>query len=131
MAEAVPNANGAATAFKSASDAPTKQGHLPLPDNEKGDASPHSSNASTQLKPGSDTALHSEPDGDDQPGQVRAVTGIKWFMTVSCILSSTFLYALDQTVVADVEPKIVERFGEIQKLPWLANGETNDLTETG
>ncbi len=129
MAEAVPNANGAATAFKSASDAPTKQGHLPPPDNEKGDAFPDSSNASSQLKPGgSDTALHSEPDGDeanekvppgDQPGQVRAVTGVKWFMTVSSILSSTFLYALDQTVVADVEPKIVERFGEIQKLPWL------------
>lgn len=128
MAEAVPNTNGAATAFKSASDAPTKQGYLPQPDNEKGDAFPDSSNASTQLKPGSDTALHSEPDGDeanekappgDQPGQVRAVTGIKWFMTVSSILSSTFLYALDQTVVADIEPKIVERFGEIQKLPWL------------
>ncbi len=128
MTEAVPNVNGAATAFKSASDALTKQGHLPPLDNEKGDVSPHSSNASTQLKPGSDTALHSEPDGDeanekappgDQPGQVRAVTGIKWFLTVSSILSSTFLYALDQTVVADVEPKIVERFGEIQKLPWL------------
>ena len=128
MAEAVPNANGAATAFKSASDAPTKQGHRPPSDNEKGDAFPQSSNASTQLKLGSDTALYSEPHGDetnekappgDQPGQVRAVTGIKWFMTVSSILSSTFLYALDQTVVADVEPKIVERFGEIQKLPWL------------
>ena len=128
MAEAVPNANGAATAVKSASDAPTKQGHLPPPDNEKGEAFPDSSNTSTQLKSGSDTALHSEPDGDeanekappgDQPGQVRAVTGIKWFMTVSSILSSTFLYSLDQTVVADVEPKIVERFGEIQKLPWL------------
>lgn len=130
MVEAVPNANGAATAFKSASasDAPTKQGHLPPADNEKGDAFPHSSSASTQLKPGSDTALHSEPDSDeanekappgDQPGQGRAVTGFKWFMTVSSILSSTFLYALDQTVVADVEPKIVERFGEIQKLPWL------------
>ena len=129
MAEALPNANGAPTAFKSASDAPTtKQGHLPPPENEKSDAFPDSSNASTQLKTGSDSALHSEPDGDeanekappgDQPGQVRAVTGIKWFMTVSSILSSTFLYALDQTVVADVEPKIVERFGEIQKLPWL------------
>ena len=129
-AEAVPNANGAAftTAFKSASDAPTKQGHLPPLHNQNGDAFGHASNASTQSKPGSDTALHSEPDGHDAnekappgdpPKQVRAVTGIKWFMTVSSILSSSFLYALDQTVVADVEPKIVERFGEIQKLPWL------------
>ncbi len=130
MAEAVPNANGAAytTAFKSASDAPTTQGHLPSLDNQNGDAFPHASNASTKSKPGSDTALHSEPDGHeanekalpgDQPRQVRAVTGFKWFLAVSSILSSTFLYALDQTVVADVEPKIVERFGEIQKLPWL------------
>ena len=125
MAEAMPNA---ATASKSTSDAPTKQGHLPPSDNEKGDTFPDSSNASTQLKSGSDTALHSKPDGNEanekappgsQPGQGRAVTGIKWFLTVFSILSSTFLYALDQTVVADIEPKIVERFGEIQKLPWL------------
>ena len=145
MAEAVPNQNTTATAFNPTSNAQTEHGHplpdaahdLHLTDNEKSEAFPGSSNASTLLKPGSDAAsnnspkLNAEPDGDvanekvplgDQPEQVRKITGIKWLLVVISILSSTFLFALDNTVVADVEPKIVDRFGEIQKLPWLPIG---------
>ena len=135
MAEAVPNTN-------LASNAQTEYGHpladaardLPPTDNEKSEAFPDSSNASSQLKPGSDAASNSppnldiDPDGDvanekappgDQSEQVRKITGLKWVVVVLSILSSTFLFALDNTVVADVEPKIVDRFGQIQKLPWL------------
>ena len=142
MAEAPPNTNIAATTFNPASNAQTGYGHplpdaahdLPPIDNEKSEAFPDSSNASTQLKPGSDAVsdgsqkLNIEPDGDvanekalpgDRPELVRKITGIRWFLVVISILSSTFLFALDNTVVADVEPKIVERFGQIQKLPWL------------
>lgn len=137
MAEAPPNTNIAATAFNPASNAQTEHGRplpdaahdLPPTDNEKNEAFPDSSNASTQLKPGSDVAsINIEPDGDvayekappgHQSEQVRKITGIKWVLVVLSILSSTFLFALDNTVVADVEPKIVERFGQIQKLPWL------------
>ena len=137
MAEAPPNTNIAATAFNPASNAQTEHGRplpdaahdLPPTDNEKNEAFPDSSNASTQPKPGSDVAsINIEPDGDvayekappgHQSEQVRKITGIKWVLVVLSILSSTFLFALDNTVVADVEPKIVERFGQIQKLPWL------------
>lgn len=35
------------------------------------------------------------------------------------VLSSTFLFALDNTIVADVQSPIVERFGEVGKLSWL------------
>lgn len=137
MAEAPPNTNIAATAFNPASNAQTEHGRplpdaahdLPPTDNEKNEAFPDSSNASTQLKPGSDVAsINIEPDGHvahekappgHQSEQVRKITGIKWVLVVLSILSSTFLFALDNTVVADVEPKIVERFGQIQKLPWL------------
>ena len=137
MAEAVPNTTVAATALGPASNPQTEHGH-PLPDaahdfpptdTEKGEAFQESSNASTQLKPDSDAASNVEPDGDaaaqekavtgDQPEPVRKTTGIKWILVVLSILSSTFLFALDNTVVADVEPKIVDRFGQIQKLPWL------------
>lgn len=143
MAEAVPNTNLAATAFNPASNPATEHGH-PLPDaahdlappmNEKGDGFPVSSNASTLLKPGSDAASDLTPKngtplegdlvdekalpGDTPPEQVRKITGIRWILVVIAILSSTFLFALDNTVVADVQPAIVERFGEIQKLPWL------------
>ena len=50
----------------------------------------------------------------------RDVHGIVWALVVVSILSSTFLFALDNTIVADVQPAIVERFGSISKLPWLS-----------
>jgi hypothetical protein len=49
----------------------------------------------------------------------RNVTGAKWVLVVGSILSSIFLFALDNTVVADVQPKIIARFSSIEKLPWL------------
>ncbi|KAL8782246.1 MAG: hypothetical protein Q9213_005549 [Squamulea squamosa] len=110
MAEPVPNIN------------PDTAHELFPVDKEGSEAIPDSSNASTQLKPDSDAtsdnANEKAPPGE-QPEQVRKITGIKWVLVVVSILSSTFLYALDNTVVADVQPKIVDRFGEIQKLPWL------------
>lgn len=107
MAEAVPNIHEKSEAFPDSSNA---------------------SNASTELRPGSDAASNNPPDGHvvnekAPPGhrseQVRNITGIKWVLVVTSILSSTFLFALDNTVVADVQPKIVDRFGQIEKLPWL------------
>lgn len=35
------------------------------------------------------------------------------------ILSSTFLFALDNTIVADMQSPIIEQFGEVGKLSWL------------
>lgn len=50
----------------------------------------------------------------------RNVTGVAWILVVLSILISTFLFALDNTIVADIQPAIVERFGAINKLPWLS-----------
>jgi len=49
----------------------------------------------------------------------RAVTGWRWALAVSAILSSLFLFALDNTIVADIQPAIVEAFDNIGKLSWL------------
>jgi len=49
-----------------------------------------------------------EPVGEQKPP--RDVHGIAWALVVLSILSSTFLFALDNTIVADVQPAIVERF---------------------
>ena len=139
MAEPVPNVSTAMKSFNVASNAQTEHGYplgdpahnLPPSDGEKSGAFPDSSRASTQLNSGSDGAADQDPDGavadekaspGGRPEQVRRITGIRWILVVISILSSTFLYALDNTVVADVQPKIVDRFGEIQKLPWLAIG---------
>lgn len=59
-----------------------------------------------------------EPVGEQKPP--RDVHGIAWVLVVVSILSSTFLFALDNTIVADVQPAIVERFDSITKLPWLS-----------
>ncbi|KAI9891417.1 MAG: hypothetical protein M1814_002736 [Vezdaea aestivalis] len=50
----------------------------------------------------------------------RPSNPIAWSLVVLSILSSTFLFALDNTVVADVQPAIVNRFQSIDKLPWLS-----------
>ncbi|KAJ5786450.1 major facilitator superfamily transporter [Penicillium pulvis] len=42
-----------------------------------------------------------------------------WLLIVMTILSSTFLFSLDNTIVADVQSPIIEKFGEVGKLSWL------------
>ncbi|KAH0548215.1 hypothetical protein GP486_008069 [Trichoglossum hirsutum] len=76
--------------------------------------------ASTSVS-GVDTLVEkSQPHGDKAEEPPRTVKGFTWALVVLAILSSTFLFALDNTVVADVQPTIVERFGDIGKLPWLS-----------
>ncbi|KAL8857756.1 MAG: hypothetical protein Q9178_005656 [Gyalolechia marmorata] len=64
-----------------------------------------------------------DSDGGSTPVEkttpARDVHGWKWSIVVASILSSTFLFSLDNTIVADVQPAIYHRFGEIDTLPWL------------
>ncbi|KAK4175928.1 putative multidrug efflux system protein [Triangularia setosa] len=52
----------------------------------------------------------------------RDIHGFKWISVVIAILSSIFLYSLDNTVVADITPAAVNAFGDSLKLPWLSVG---------
>jgi MFS family permease len=52
----------------------------------------------------------------------RDVHGVRWFLVVIAILSSVFLFSLDNTVVADIQPAIVLEFDDVSKLPWLTGG---------
>ncbi|KAI9805868.1 MAG: hypothetical protein M1825_000482 [Sarcosagium campestre] len=68
-----------------------------------------------------DAGVAEKADGTPVPEESpRKVHGFLWGLTVVSILSSTFLFALDNTIVADIQPKIIERFGDIGKLPWLS-----------
>jgi MFS family permease len=49
-------------------------------------------------------------------------TGFRWFLIVVSILVGLFLFALDNTIVADVQPAIVEDFQSVDKISWLATG---------
>jgi hypothetical protein len=59
-------------------------------------------------------------DSSNEAKTERKVTGVKWAIVMVSLLSSTFLYALDNTVMANVRPSIVETFNRIDFLPWLS-----------
>ncbi|KAI0205252.1 putative efflux pump antibiotic resistance protein [Astrocystis sublimbata] len=61
-----------------------------------------------------------QPDINDTPNKSRKLTGISWFIAMFAIISSTFLYALDNTVLANVRPSIIETFGHIDLLTWVS-----------
>ncbi|KAK0114836.1 hypothetical protein ONS96_013319 [Cadophora gregata f. sp. sojae] len=67
-----------------------------------------------------------ESDGEVQQTQLppRTVNGISWVLVVFAMLGSTFLYALDGTIVADVGPHIITTLGGLEKMPWLGTAFT-------
>ncbi|KAI4157767.1 MAG: hypothetical protein L6R39_000598 [Caloplaca ligustica] len=56
------------------------------------------------------------------PATARSVHGIAWFLVVLSTLSSIFLYSLDNTIVADIIPVIVNDFQDVGELAWLSVG---------
>jgi MFS family permease len=50
----------------------------------------------------------------------RDINGSQWVLVVCSILSSTFLFALDNTVVAGIQPVIGTHFNAVGKLNWLS-----------
>ncbi|KAF6815309.1 hypothetical protein CSOJ01_03572 [Colletotrichum sojae] len=53
---------------------------------------------------------------DDPP---RTIHGVKWFLVICALLSALFLYALDNTVVANVQGKVVQTYHRVDLVPWL------------
>lgn len=45
-----------------------------------------------------------------------SLRGISWFIVVVAVLSPTFLYALDNTIMAKVVPSIIDTFGRVNIL---------------
>lgn len=60
------------------------------------------------------------PDSAETGSFQREIHGIKWVLDVAAFLSCVFLFALDTTVVADIQPNIIASLGDFQKFPWLA-----------
>lgn len=64
--------------------------------------------------------LEGSPQANREPlTRPRNVSGPLWGLVVLSILSSTFLFSLDNTIVADIQPAIVRQFNSIDKLSWL------------
>ncbi|KUI58624.1 hypothetical protein VP1G_05885 [Cytospora mali] len=65
---------------------------------------------------------------DEQPP--RDIDGWKWWCAMTAILLSIFLYALDNTIVADIQATIIEDLGGLDKLSWLSVGFLLSATAT-
>ena len=50
----------------------------------------------------------------------RDINGLQWTLVVSLILSSTFLFAVDNTIIAGIQPVIGTHFNAVGKLNWLS-----------
>ncbi|KAL6234374.1 hypothetical protein BDW75DRAFT_241187 [Aspergillus navahoensis] len=50
------------------------------------------------------------------------MSGWRRVIIAIAINTGSFLYGLDNTIVADIQGSVVERFGQIEKLSWLGSG---------
>lgn len=75
----------------------------------------------TSTLPRSDCDNEKRPADTTYKETVRKITGWRWALIVTAILSSTFLFALDNTIVADVQPVIVVEFNSLSKIAWLSS----------
>ncbi|KAI0442994.1 major facilitator superfamily transporter [Xylaria telfairii] len=73
-------------------------------------------NSEKEIEHGSENVvLSSQPKG-------RQVRGLKWFVLLCSIYSSMFIFALDNTITANLIPVISNEFHSVDLLPWLSVG---------
>lgn len=87
--------------------------HPPLKDDENHDYIPNALNVtkSDPEKQAIETKAEPAP---------REISGFKWALVAAAIYSSQFLFALDNTIVANIQPVIVEHFNSVAKLSWIS-----------
>lgn len=69
---------------------------------------------------GTRQAPPAEAPNESAPPPPRNVGGISWVMIISAILSSAFLFAIDNTITADIQSAIVRTYDDTSKLPWIS-----------
>ncbi|OHE97147.1 major facilitator superfamily transporter [Colletotrichum orchidophilum] len=52
----------------------------------------------------------------------RDIHGWKWAVAYAAMLSTTLLFALDNTIVANIQPAIINDFGHLELLSWIGTG---------
>ena len=48
-----------------------------------------------------------------------SLTSLRWVVLCSSMLVAIMQAALDSTITADLQPAIINTFGEISKFPWI------------
>ncbi|PVI01514.1 putative efflux pump antibiotic resistance protein [Periconia macrospinosa] len=59
-------------------------------------------------------------ESQQEPHAERKLQGLSWVIVIMAVFSPTFLYALDNTIMANVRPSVVETFGKLETLTWLS-----------
>ena len=60
-----------------------------------------------------------ENDLSQRPSRSPSLSSFSWFILCSSMLLAELQAALDSTITANLQPTIIETFGEIVKLPWV------------
>jgi hypothetical protein len=76
-----------------------------------------------------DEPFGNEDDNVDRVDVKRKITGLSWAIVVVALISSTVLYALDNTVLATVRPSMIKTLGRIDLLGWISAA--YPMTEVG
>ncbi|KAM0666124.1 hypothetical protein ACQRIU_003979 [Beauveria bassiana] len=56
----------------------------------------------------------------EPPPSPRDIHGFRWVLAVVAVVSSILLYATDNTIVATIQPSIIEDLGNQHFLPWVS-----------
>ncbi|KAK1597697.1 major facilitator superfamily transporter [Colletotrichum navitas] len=83
----------------------------------------HADTASSdsQSPPGERNGSSYDPPSVDKTSP-RSIHGWKWAVAYSAMLSTTFLFSLDNTIVANIQPAIINDFGRLELLSWIGTG---------
>ncbi|KAK3342063.1 major facilitator superfamily transporter [Lasiosphaeria hispida] len=88
---------------------------------------PVSAEPSTQVDV-SNTSADDEKTGTGSEGETlvksshRQLRGLPWFLVICAVFSTMLIYALDNTITADLVPAIANEYGTVSLLPWLSVG---------
>ncbi|KAI4955792.1 Efflux pump dep3 [Alternaria rosae] len=90
-------------------------GTQPSPHDSDREKTAASGDLSAQIPPGDGitTTNKSSP---------RKIHGWKWATAYSAMISTTLLFALDNTIVANIQPAIIADFGHLELLSWIGTG---------
>ncbi|KAJ5174069.1 Major facilitator superfamily domain general substrate transporter [Penicillium coprophilum] len=69
-----------------------------------------------------DTEKLASSDTSQESQEKRNITGLRWFIFLFSTLTAIFVYSLDNTIVANIAPTIVNDFNAVEDLPWLSVG---------
>jgi hypothetical protein len=84
-------------------------------------ANEKNSSSNSTASPRSNDGVESQVHVGDESG-TRKYTTWQWLLVCAAIYSSSFLYALDNAIVADIQGPLNDDLGEVGKLGWLTIG---------